>query len=91
MKEIIVKILEEKVNPVLSEHFGGAQLVGLENNVARIRMTGACASCPGAQMTIQNVVREIIMSNCDGVVDVILDTSVSDELYQEAKNFLNNK
>jgi Fe-S cluster biogenesis protein NfuA len=93
MNEIINKILEEKVNPVLSEHFGGAQLVGLENNVAKIRMTGACASCPGAQMTIQNVVREIIMENCDSVVDVILDTSVSDELYQEAKSFLdkNNK
>ena len=89
MSEQIQKILEEHVNPVLSEHFGGAQLVGFEDNVARIRMTGACASCPGAQMTIQNVVKEIIMQHCDDVSDVILDTSVSDELYEEAKKMLN--
>ena len=88
MSEQIKKILEEQVNPILSEHFGGAQLVSFDDNVAKIRMTGACASCPGAQMTIQNVVKEIIMEHCDGVADVILDTSVSDELFAEAKKIL---
>jgi len=88
MKEKIQQTLEEKINPILSDHFGGAQLVSFEDKIAKIRMTGACASCPGAQMTLQNVVREIIMDNCDGVDDVILDTSVSEELMEEAKRFL---
>ncbi|MCL2436452.1 MAG: NifU family protein [Clostridiales bacterium] len=75
-KEKIQEILETKVNPILSQHFGGAQLVSFENSIARVRMTGACASCPSAQMTIQNIVKEIIMDNCEGVSDVVLDSSV---------------
>ena len=88
MKEKVQEILEEKVNPVLSGHFGGAQLVSFEDNVAKIRMTGACASCPSAQMTLESVVKEIIMENCEGVSDVILDTSVSPELMEMAKQLM---
>ena len=88
MNEKIQEVLEKKVNPVLSGHFGGANLVSFENNVAKIRMTGACASCPSAQMTLESVVKEIIMENCEGVSDVILDTSVNDELMEMAKNLM---
>jgi len=88
MEQIIQKILEEKVNPVLAGHFGGATLVAFEDGVAKIRMTGACAACPSAQMTIENVVKEIIMENCEGVSDVVLDTSVSEELMQMAKDLM---
>jgi Fe-S cluster biogenesis protein NfuA len=88
MNEKIQKILEEKVNPILSGHFGGAELVSFENNVAKVRMTGACASCPSAQITIENVVKEIVMENCEGVSDVVLDTSVSDELLDIAKKLM---
>ena len=89
MNEKIQQILEEKVNPILAGHFGGAQLVSFENKVAKVRMTGACASCPSAQMTIENVVKEIVMGNCEDVSDVILDTSVSDELLEMAKQLMN--
>ena len=71
----IQKILEEKVNAVLSGHFGGAELVSYENKVAKVRMTGACATCPSARFTIEEVVKGIVMENCDDVEDVILDTS----------------
>ena len=91
MNEKIQKVLEEKVNPVLAGHFGGAELVDFENNVAKVRMTGACASCPSAQMTIENVVREIIMDSCEDVSDVVLDTSVSDELLEMAKKMMTRK
>jgi len=88
MNEKIQEILEEKVNPVLSSHFGGANLVSFEDNVAKIRMTGACAACPSAQMTLESVVKEIIMENCEGVSDVVLDTSISDEMIEMAKNLM---
>ena len=90
-KKEIQKILEEKVNPILAGHFGGADLVSYENNVAIVRMTGACAGCPSAQMTIEDVVKRIIMENCDDVADVALDTSVGDELFEMAKKILNKE
>jgi len=87
----IQKILDEKVNPVLSGHFGGAELVDYENKIAKVRMTGACATCPSARFTIEDVVKGIVMENCDEVEDVILDASVSDELFEMAKKILNHK
>jgi len=89
MNEKIQEILEEKVNPILAGHFGGAKLVSFENGVAKIRMTGACASCPSAQITIENVVKEIIMDSCEDVKDVVLDMSVSEELLEMARQLMN--
>lgn len=88
MEEQIKKVLKEKVDPVLSTHYGGAVLSGYENNIAKIRLTGACASCPSAQYTIEDVVKSIVMENCDDVQDVILDTSVSDDLIDMARKLL---
>lgn len=91
MKEQIQKVLEEKVNPLLEEHYGGAVLVGFENGVAKVRLTGACSTCPSAQYTIEDVVKQIVMSNCEEVEDVILDTSISEDLLDMARKILNKK
>lgn len=91
MEDKIKKILIEKVNPLLESHYGGAELVGYENNVAKVRLTGACRTCPSAQFTIEDVVKEIILSEIPEVKDVILDTSVSEDLIQMAKKILNKE
>ena len=91
MKEQIQKVLEEKVNPILEEHFGGAYLVDFQNGVAKIRLTGACSTCPSAQYTIEDVVKEILMENCEFVEDVVLDTSISEDLLDMARKILNKE
>lgn len=91
MEEKIQAILEEKVNPLLESHFGGATLVGFENNVAKVRLTGACSSCPSAQYTIEDVVKAVLMEALPEVEDVILDTSVSEDLLDMARKILNKE
>lgn len=91
MKEKIQKVLEEKVNPLLAEHYGGAYLVDYDNGVVKVRLTGACSTCPSAQYTIEDVVKEILVANCEEVNDVILDTSVSEDLIDMAKKILNKE
>ena len=91
MKEKIQQILEEKVNPVLAEHFGGANLVSYEDGIAKVRLTGACSSCPSAQFTIEDVVKEILMANIPEIEDVVLDTSVSEDLIDMARKILSKK
>lgn len=88
MEEQIRKVLEEKVDPILSEHFGGAQLTRIDDGVAYVKMTGACAGCPSAQDTLENVVKDFVMGAVPDLKDVVLDTSVSEELLDMAKKIL---
>ncbi|WP_324825449.1 NifU family protein [Sinanaerobacter sp. ZZT-01] len=91
MEEKIKKVIEDKVNPMLSEHYGGAMLTRFEDGVVWIRMTGACGQCPSAQQTIEGAVKEIITENVEGVTDVCLDTSVSEDLLDMARKILNKE
>lgn len=88
MKEKIQELLDQKVNPLLAEHFGVAKLTGLENNVAKVRLGGACGGCPSAQFTLEDVVKNILMEELPDLKDVVLDTSVSDDLIEMAKKIL---
>ena len=88
----IQKILEEKVNPTLAAHFGGAILTELDDEgTAWIKMTGACASCGSAQETIENVVGEALKAACPYVKDVALDNSVSEDILEMARKILNKE
>ena len=88
MEEQIEKVLKEKVDPVLAAHYGGAVLTGYDDGVAMVKLTGSCASCPSAQSTIEEVVKGIVMENVQGVKDVVLDTSVSEDLLDMARMIL---
>ncbi|WP_027398161.1 NifU family protein [Anaerovorax odorimutans] len=88
MEEKIKKVLDEQVSPLLESHFGGVQLAKFENGVLYVRLTGACSSCPSAQYTIEDVVKTIVLKEVPEVKDVVLDTSVSDELLDMARKLL---
>ena len=87
----IARVVENKVNPKLAEHYGGAVVTSWEDGVVYVKMTGACGQCPSAQDTIENVVKEILMSELPEVKDVVLDTSVSQDLIDLAKRILNKQ
>ncbi len=91
MEDKIRKVLKELVDPVLAEHFGGSTLSRYEDGIAYIRLTGACAQCPSAQETIETVVKDFVTGACPEVKDVMLDTSVSEDLLDMARNILSGK
>ena len=88
MEGAVRKILKEKVDPVLSEHFGGSQLTKIEEGIAYVKLTGACASCPSAQETLETIVKDFVMGAVPELKDVVLDTSVSEELLDFARQIL---
>jgi Fe-S cluster biogenesis protein NfuA len=90
-KKQIERILTERVNPILAEHYGAAQLTGFEDGVVTVRLTGACGSCPSAQYTIEDVVKAEICAGLPGVRDVVLDTAVSQDLIDMARKILNKE
>lgn len=91
MEEKIKQVLEAKVNPVLAEHYGGAVLSRLEDNIAWVKLTGACCSCPSAQTTIEDVVKQIVLEECQELEDVRLDNSVSEDILDMARKILNKQ
>ena len=52
MKEQVVKVLG-KIRPMLQADGGDVELVDVEDGVVKVRLQGACAGCPGAQMTLK--------------------------------------
>ena len=88
MEEQVKAVMEEKVNPILGEHSGGAVITDVTDGVVTVKLTGACSGCPSAQMTTEEIIKETLMEELDWVKDVKLDTSVSDDLIEMAKKLL---
>lgn len=91
MEEKITAVLKEQVDPVLSTHFGGAVLTGIEDGTVYVKLTGQCASCPSAGETLESVVKEILMAEIPEIKDVKLDQTVSEDLLEMARKILNKE
>jgi len=73
MKEKVRKILEEKIRPYLEADGGGVELVDVDESSGevRVRLQGACAGCPGAQMTLSMGVEAILKEELPEVTRVV--------------------
>ena len=52
MREKVEQVLG-KIRPMLQADGGDVELVDIEGGVVKVRLQGACAGCPGAQMTLK--------------------------------------
>ena len=69
MEDKIAKALES-IRPALQMDGGDIELVGVNEGVVRVRLTGACAGCPMSQMTLQMGVERAIKREVPEVVRV---------------------
>ncbi len=70
MQEKIEKALEQ-IRPILRRDGGDIEFVELtEDNVVKVRLQGHCAGCPGARMTLSNIVAQILAKEVPGVKGV---------------------
>jgi len=59
MKEKVEAVINE-IRPLLQGDGGDIELVAIEDKVVKVRLRGACAGCPGAQMTLKMAVERRI-------------------------------
>ena len=59
MREKIEEAINE-IRPALQRDGGDIELVDVEDGVVKVRLQGACAGCPGAQMTLKMMVERKI-------------------------------
>jgi Fe-S cluster biogenesis protein NfuA len=63
MKEKIERIIQDQIRPSLQADGGDIELLGVEGNVVKVRLTGACGTCPMSQLTLKMGVESILKEN----------------------------
>ncbi len=59
LREKVEKALES-IKPALQQDGGDVELVGIEGNVVKVQLQGACHGCPMSQMTLQMGIERVV-------------------------------
>lgn len=70
-KQKVSQILNDQIRPMLQGDGGDAELVEVtDEGVARLRLTGSCAGCPFAAITLAVSVEQTLKKNVPELVRV---------------------
>lgn len=71
MKEKVEAVIEE-IRPYLQADGGDIELIEVaDGGVVKVRLQGACAGCPGAQMTLRMGVERKLKQEIPEVTEVV--------------------
>ena len=87
--EEISQIIEFKIRPILQLHNGDIELLEITaDGYVKVKLSGACATCPGAQQTLSEVVESALKEVCPEIKGVIPVYQVSEHLINQALTIL---
>jgi len=66
MEEKVKKSIEN-IRPLLQRDGGDIEFVSVEGGVVKVKLQGACSSCPMSQMTLKAIVEQTLKSEVPGV------------------------
>ena len=52
----------DKVRPYLASHGGNVELVGIEDGVARVKLSGSCHGCAASELTLRAMVDDAVFA-----------------------------
>jgi Fe-S cluster biogenesis protein NfuA/nitrite reductase/ring-hydroxylating ferredoxin subunit len=58
----------EKIRPYMQSHGGNVELLSLVDDFARLRLEGACKTCPSSAVTLELAVRHAIEEACPDLI-----------------------
>ena len=72
LKSKVAAVIDSDIRPALQSHGGDCELVEVEEGgVVKLRLQGACAGCPGAQLTLRTGVERVLKEKLPEVTEVI--------------------
>lgn len=81
--------IEVKIRPMLAAHHGDIEIVEVTTDgFVKVKLTGACATCPGAQQTISEIVETELRAVYPELQGVIPVQQVGDDLIKQALRLL---
>jgi Fe-S cluster biogenesis protein NfuA len=66
----------EKVRPLLKSHGGNVELLGIEDDVVRLRLQGSCHGCPSSAQTLKNAIEEAIFEFAPDAAELHVEGAV---------------
>jgi Fe-S cluster biogenesis protein NfuA len=60
----------DKLRPYLQRDGGDVQLVDVEDGVVKLRLMGACGSCPSSTITLKAGIERALLEEVPGVKEV---------------------
>jgi Fe-S cluster biogenesis protein NfuA len=71
MLEKVKEIIEREIKPALAMEGGSIELMGVDDGIVRVRLSGACAGCPMSQYTLRDFVESTIRRQIPEVKEVV--------------------
>ena len=84
----ILQVLEQQINPSIAAHGGRADLVAVEDEAAYLRLSGGCAGCGMATVTLSQGIEVAIRESVPEitrVIDVTDHAAGTNPYYEAAK------
>lgn len=69
MEDKVMEVLD-KLRPFLLRDGGDCELVDVEDGIVKLRLLGACGSCPSSTITLKAGIERALMEEVPGVVEV---------------------
>ncbi|MCZ2260455.1 NifU family protein [Sporosarcina sp. G11-34] len=69
MTEPVQEVLN-KLRPFLLRDGGDCELVDIENGIVKLRLLGACGTCPSSTITLKAGIERALLEEVPGVVEV---------------------
>jgi Fe/S biogenesis protein NfuA len=84
----VQRVLQEQINPAIASHGGSAELVGVQEGVAYLRLGGGCVGCGMVAVTLTQGIESTIVQmvpEVQRIVDVTDHASGTNPYYEPAK------
>ena len=66
-----VEAVIERIRPALQADGGNVELVGIEDGVVKVKLTGACGSCPMSTLTLKMGIERVIREELPEINEVV--------------------
>jgi len=66
-----VKTVLDQIRPALQADDGDVELIGVEDGIVSVRLTGACGGCPMSTMTLKMGIERLLKQQLPEVKEVV--------------------
>lgn len=92
MEKVLEKFIFEEIEPYLSNHGGGIEILNFDNGAnLTLRLKGKCCTCPQMIETNENFIKKNIYEKFPEIKNIRIECGVSQELWDIAKKILRRR